>query len=100
LTSLECYLNPNLLVVCVNNTQLGLTTSNPSGWQKDAATSWSTSCASSIDESYNVTIAPKLVHAYNLMGQKIIPEQVKEGIYIYHYSDGSVRKIGKFENVK
>jgi Leucine-rich repeat (LRR) protein len=100
LVILFCSNNPNMPVICINNTQLGLTIAHSYNWIKDASASWSTNCTTSIYESNNLSIAPKLVNAYNLMGQEIIPEQVKKGIYIYHYSDGSVRKIGKFDDVK
>ncbi|HNW99584.1 MAG TPA: hypothetical protein PKK00_14350 [Bacteroidales bacterium] len=99
LSTLWCYDNPNLFEICVNSTQLGLTTTDPTNWTKDSFASWSTNCTTSIDE--NLTLhAPKLLYIFNLMGQKVNPEKIENGIFIYQYNDGSIRKIGKFDTFK
>ena len=34
------------------------------------------------------------------MGQEVIGKQSDTGVYFYKYTDGSVRKVGKFDVIK
>jgi len=44
LTKLKCQYNPSLLNICMNTTQLNLTTSTPSNWLKNSTSKWSSDC--------------------------------------------------------
>jgi hypothetical protein len=87
-------------VICLNNTQLELATSVPASFHKDYTATWSTGCSTGIEEIDNSIIIPKIVHIYNFLGQEVTPEQVEEGVYIYQYSDGSVKKISKTNKLR
>lgn len=98
LTLLDCTNNTSMGLICVNTTQLGLTSSNAASWSKPGTAAWSTTnCADTFVgiEDLTVSDAPKtIIHIYNLLGQEVDINSVTIGvIYIYQYSDGSVKKI-------
>lgn len=100
LTLLDCTNNTSMGLICVNTTQLGLTSSNAASWSKPGTAAWSTTnCADSIVgiEELSNSDAPKtIIHIYNLLGQEVDINSVTIGvIYIYQYSDGGVAKIVK-----
>lgn len=98
LTLLDCTNNTAIALVCVNPTQLGLTSSNAASWLKPGTASWSTTnCADTFVgiEELTDNVQPKtLIHIYNVLGQEIDISATTRGVlFIYQYSDGSVEKI-------
>jgi Leucine-rich repeat (LRR) protein len=95
LRELYCSSSPNLSQICLNNNQLNLTISTPDNWIKDASSNWSTTCATSIEETELLHTNKKLIKILTPLGQELQPEQATEGLLIYQYSDGSTRKVMK-----
>lgn len=100
LTLLDCTNNTAIALVCVNPTQLGLTSSDAASWSKPGTAAWSTAnCADSIvgiEELTDTTQPKTILHIYNLLGQEVDSSATSTGIiFIYQYSDGSVAKIVK-----
>jgi hypothetical protein len=98
LTTLDCTNNTGLPKVCISTSQLALKNSTPANWSKPSTATWSTSdCADTmveIDEPINNNAPTILLHIYNLLGQEVGVNDIMTGvIYIYQYSDGSVKKI-------
>ncbi len=78
--------------ICVNAKQLA----SHAGWSKKSNDIYSTTnCLVGIDELSFPAIPKKLLHIYNSVGQEITIDEVSEGVYIYQYNDGSVKKIAK-----
>ncbi|MEI7597112.1 MAG: hypothetical protein WCK02_15295 [Bacteroidota bacterium] len=93
ITYLSCVSNPSLQNICVNNTQLGLTTSNPTSWKKDNTATWSTNCTSDIADYNDFNKPLTIINTFNLLGQIVNSNQLEDGIYINQYNNGMFKKI-------
>jgi hypothetical protein len=92
-----CNNNPNLTQICVNSNQYFNLTS---AWSKDASAYWNNNCiTASIDELYQSSSIGIITHIYNLIGEEVTLQQTKEkeGVYIYHYSSGLVKKQANYK---
>jgi Leucine-rich repeat (LRR) protein len=98
LTTLISYSNPNLTKICINSKQLNDTIN----WNttKEIFTQWSVNCSNPliINEEAPMFNSKKIVKIYNQIGLTIKPEDAKEGMFIYIFSDGSTRKVVKSVN--
>ena len=95
---LDCTYNNALPEICINSAQQVLISTNHSNWNKDSNSSWSTNCTTSIWEMESINKLTKVLKIYNTVGQEIMPDKLSEGVYILQYSDGSFKKIFRFEN--
>ena len=68
LTELRCDNNPNLPIICINTTQLGLTDTDSTNWVKDNTATWSTTCANALTEEETSTKQPTITQIYYFMG--------------------------------
>lgn len=85
--------NPNLNTICINSLQ----TTN--SWKKDAKAVYSTTCGTitGIEDGLNQSTLKTLTKILNPIGQEIQPEQATDGLFIYQFSDGSVKKVMRKE---
>jgi len=100
LSYLNCMDNPNLSEICVTYQQYAasMAPETEQFWNKDFNASWSLDCSNSIADINKKNIVPELLHIYNIAGQEVNGPDIKDGIYIFQNSDGSVRKICKISN--
>lgn len=97
LTNLSAEMNPNLPKICVNADQYANKVVN---WSKDSGCVWDTICtpAVSITEETTPTASPKIIRCCNILGNEIDPNNpFYQGIIIYYYSDGSIKKVLRVE---
>lgn len=98
LNYVQCGGNPNLIQICVTPSQYF---NSSSQWGKDASASWNSNCAvvTGINELYQSQSLGVITHIYNLIGEEVTLQQTKEkeGVYIYHYNNGTVKKQANFK---
>lgn len=97
LNYLACNYNPALTQICVNSSQYF---NQASTWYKDASASWNNNCSvTSITELYHSQTPGVVTHIYNLIGEEVTSKQreLKEGVYIYYYSNGVIKKQANFK---
>lgn len=64
---------------------------------KDSSVRWNAACGT-VTGTENIEtklMNNKVITIYNCYGQEVSEAQAQEGIFIYHYSDGTVKKILK-----
>ena len=93
LTYLNCQYNNYLGVVCLNSNQMSLISYNHSNWIKDSETNWSTTCNNGTTEIESLTVNPEIVKVFNFMGGEVSINNLKSGIFIILFSDGTSRRI-------
>lgn len=86
LSSLNCWIN-KLKFICVNEKQ------RISFISKDDSTFLNTNCAASGSQIEKQELKVELIKIYDLLGHELSSQELKTGLYIYFYSNGSfVRK--------
>jgi Leucine-rich repeat (LRR) protein len=98
LVKLDCKSNPYLKKICLNKFQLADTKTLPDRWLKDNSAEWTMECSVSITDLDKQNVSPKLVCIYNLLGQEVKLEQLKDGVYIYLYNDGNYKRIWNYNS--
>jgi hypothetical protein len=97
LTYVQCGNNPNLTQICVTPSQYF---NSSSQWGKDATASWNYNCGvTGINELEEQSKPAVISHIYTILGEEISQDQAteKEGVYIYYYSNGGVKKVTNFK---
>ena len=98
LSYVQCGGNPNLVQICVTPSQYF---NSSSQWGKDATASWNYTCAvvTGINELYQSQNLDIITHIYNLIGEEVTLQQTeeREGVYIYYYSSGLVKRQANFK---
>jgi hypothetical protein len=98
LNYVQCGGNPNLVQICVTPSQYF---NSSSQWGKDVSTSWNHNCVdvTGINES-DLKLNPGSVsRIYTILGEEVSQDQAdqKDGVYIYYYNNGGVKKITNFK---
>jgi hypothetical protein len=99
LSSLSATMNPSLKQICVNADQLA---NKVASWGKDSTCVWNANCSAvtttAITEIAKLSVTPKLIRCYDILGKEIDPENAAyKGIIFYLYSDGSTKKVVRVE---
>jgi hypothetical protein len=85
--------NPFLKQICIKNAQYNQTISSPQNWVKDNSANWNTNCITGLEDELYLISSKKVERIYNSLGQEMKLEDIKNGLFIYQYSDGSTKKI-------
>lgn len=96
LTNLSADMNPNLSRICVNPDQYANKVVN---WSKDSGCVWDMACAPPVSITEVMAPAsPKIIRCCDILGNEMNPDNSSyEGIIIYYYSDGSIKKTLRIE---
>ncbi len=97
LNYVQCGGNPNLVQICVTPTQYF---NSSALWGKDGTASWNYTCGvtgiDELDEPLNQDVISRI---YTILGEEVTIDQAKEkdGVYIYYYTNGGVKKVTNFK---
>lgn len=97
LNYVQCGGNPNLTQICVTPSQYF---NSSAQWGKDATATWNYNCGvTGIDELNEQSTTGTISHIYTILGEEVSQEQAKEkeGVYIYYYTNGGVKKVTNFK---
>jgi hypothetical protein len=85
LQEFNCQFN-SLKQICVSEKQ------RYQDWVKDNTANWVTTCVNSLKPIKNRNSEAEMIGIYDMMGRKVAEENLREGIYIYLYDDGTYLK--------
>ena len=85
--------NPYLKQICITKKHLNLTVEAFQDWVKDENATWNSNCITGIEEGLALLKTKKVERIYNSLGQEIKIENAQNGLFIFQYSDGSVKKM-------
>lgn len=97
LNYVQCGNNPNLVQICVTPSQYF---NSSSQWGKDATASWNYNCTVTGINELEEELNPGVIsHIYTILGEEVSLDQAKEkdGVYVYYYSNGGVKKVTNFK---
>ncbi len=78
-----------LKYICINQIQFDRKVGD---WVKDDLANLVTNCMNSVSNIENTSLKIELVKVYNLLGQEVPLENLLDGIYIFQYKDGTVKR--------